>query len=67
MRLHKLFYVTIDYHQFYKMRALAAKKDGLYEEHACLALEGRIISCMYRTNFFTTIFESMSNLLKNII
>ncbi len=59
VRIHKLYYITIDYPQFFKMRSLAAKKDGLYEGHICMALEGRIVTCFYRLNYFNTVFDSM--------
>jgi len=60
VRLHKLYYITIDYHQFFKMRSLAMKKEGLYEGHICMALEGRIVTCFYRLNYFNSVFDSMS-------
>lgn len=37
----------------------ARKKDGYFEGHYCLALEGRLITFVYRSGFVCTMFEAL--------
>jgi hypothetical protein len=59
LRLVKFFYLTLRYRQFYKLSRTAHKRDGFFEHHYCLALEGRIISFLYRTGFVSNMFDSL--------
>lgn len=59
IRVVRLFYLTLSYKQFNKMARLAKKKDGLFASHFLLALEGRILSFLYRTGFVSNMFEAL--------
>jgi ribosomal protein S4 len=60
LRLVKLYYLTLVYKQFKKVARTARKKDGFFEGHYCLALEGRLIAFLYRTGFVASLFESLA-------
>lgn len=57
LRLLKLFYITISYRQFIRLNYTVRRKSGNFEENYLLALEGRIISCLYRTSIITSPFQ----------
>ena len=59
LRTVRLFYLTLTYKQFWRMAVNAKRKEGLFERHFCLALEGRLISFLYRTTFVSNMFESI--------
>lgn len=59
LRTTRLFYLTLTYKQFWRMAVNAKRKEGLFEKHFCLALEGRLISFLYRTSFVSNMFESI--------
>ena len=49
------------------MAVNAKRKEGLFERHFCLALEGRLISFLYRTSFISNMFESIQLVKQNFI
>lgn len=57
LRLVKLFYLTMHYHQFRQLARRTRVLDGCYEHNFLLALEGRLISFIYRTSFLPNIFQ----------
>ena len=57
LRLVKLFFLTLKYKQFRMIAIKAARKDGLFQNHFCSLLEGRLVSFVYRTNFLYSMFE----------
>ena len=57
LRLLKLFFLTLQYRQFRRIARVSMKKDGLFQNHFCANLEGRIVSFIYRTNFMYNMFE----------
>lgn len=59
LRLVKLFFLTLTYKQFNKMARRARTKDGFFGDHFLCALEGRLISLLYRTSFVSNMFESL--------
>jgi hypothetical protein len=59
LRVVRLFYLTLTYKHFNKMARLAKKKDGLFANHFLLALEGRILSFLYRTGFVSSMFDAI--------
>ena len=59
LRVVKLFYLTLKYKQFNKMAVASGKKDGSFENFFFLALEGRLLSFLYRTGFVSNMFESL--------
>lgn len=60
LRLVKYFYITLVYKQFRRMARAAHKKDGYFEGHYCLALEGRVVTFLYRTGFVATMQEAFT-------
>jgi hypothetical protein len=59
LRVVKLFYLTLTYKDFNKIARRSKKKDGSFENHYCLAIEGRLISFLYRTSFVSNMFEAL--------
>jgi ribosomal protein S4 len=57
LRLVKLFYLTLQYHQFRQLARRTRLLDGCYEHNFFLALEGRLVSFVYRTSFIPNIFQ----------
>lgn len=57
LRLVRLFFLTLTYRQFRKMANKAAAKDGNFESNYCTALEGRLVSMVYRSNLLYNMFE----------
>jgi hypothetical protein len=49
------------------MAIASRKKDGYFEGHYCLALEGRLISFLYRTGFVSNLFESLYYIKHNFV
>jgi len=60
IRIVKFFYLTLFYFQFRRMARAARKKDGFFEGHYCLALEGRMLTFLYRTGFVSDMFEALA-------
>ncbi len=60
IRIVKFFYLTLLYFQFRAMARNSRKKDGFFEGHYCLALEGRLLAFFYRTGFVADMFESLA-------
>jgi hypothetical protein len=60
IRIVKFFYLTLVYFQFRTMARNSRKKDGFFEGHYCLALEGRLLAFLYRTGFVADMFESLA-------
>lgn len=60
IRLVKFFYLILSYHHFKAMARAARKKDGFFEGHYCLALEGRLLNFIYRTGFVASLFEALA-------
>lgn len=60
LRLVKYFYITLVYKHFRLMARAAHKKDGYFEGHYCLALEGRVVTFLYRTGFVATMQEAFA-------
>lgn len=60
LRLVKLFYLTLKYKQFRIFAKRAAKKEGHFQQNYCLLLEGRMVSMVYRSNFYDNLFEILS-------
>lgn len=58
LRIVKFFYLTLKYFHFRRMARNARKKDGFFEGHYCLALEGRLLNFVYRTGFAADMFEA---------
>lgn len=59
IRAVRFFYLTLTYRQFNKMADKAQIKDGFFESNFILALEGRLISFLYRTGFVFNMFDSL--------
>jgi len=59
LRWTRLFYIVLSYKQFRRMARRAHRKDGFFEGHYCLALEGRVGNFLYRTGFVATLFEAL--------
>lgn len=59
LRMVKIFYLTLKYKHFKNMAIASVKKDGSFENHFFLALEGRLLSFLYRTGFASNMFESL--------
>ena len=57
LRLVKLFYLTLRYHQFRAYAIKASRSDGFFKFNYCFLLEGRLISLLYRSNFIISMFE----------
>jgi len=58
LRLVKFYYITLVYKQFRRLARQAHKQDGFFEGNYCLALEGRLVTFLYRTGFVTTLQEA---------
>jgi len=58
LRLARIFYITLTYKQFNKLARKAKKIDGFFGNNYLLALEGRLISFVYRTSFIATMWEA---------
>lgn len=67
IRLVKFFYLILTYKHFKAMARGARKKDGYFEGHYCLALEGRLITFLYRTGFVATMFEALRAVKSNFV
>ena len=59
IRVVKFFYLTLKYKHFKLMARNSRKKDGYFGHHYCLALEGRLLSFVYRTGFVSNLFEAL--------
>src|SRR3546814_14850719 len=57
LRLVKLFYLTLRYHQFRAYAIKASRSYGFFKFNYCFLLEGRLISLLYRSNFIISMFE----------
>lgn len=57
LRLVKLFYITFSYRQFRQLALTMRSKIGAFEENYLLALEGRLLSYLYRTSLMTNPFQ----------
>lgn len=57
LRLVKLFYLTMHYRQFRQLARTTRLLDGCFEHNFLLALEGRLISFVYRTSFLPNLFQ----------
>lgn len=57
LRLVKLYYLIYHYRQFNRLAKRLRKLDGLFEHNFCIALEGRLITALYRTGLVAHIFE----------
>lgn len=67
LRLHVLFYVTLEHKQFFRMRRSAAKKDGYFQYNFFHLLEGRVVSIVYRSNFFSDMFDSIKHVREGFV
>jgi len=56
LRLTRLYFITLQDHQFRKVFRSAAKQDGNFEVNYLRFLEGRIVSIIYRLNLSADIF-----------
>lgn len=56
LRLIKLFYITLHYHQFRQLARRTRRLDGCFEHNYFLALEGRLASFVYRTALVPNLF-----------
>jgi|ADGO01.1.fsa_nt_gi Ribosomal protein S4 and related proteins len=59
IRLTKLFYLTFTYRQFRRLAFEMRRKDGYYGHNFCLALEGRLVSAIYRSSLVSNLFQSI--------
>jgi hypothetical protein len=57
LRLVKLFYLTLHYHQFRQLAQRTRRLAGCFEHNFFLALEGRLVSFVYRTSFIPNPFQ----------
>lgn len=57
LRLVRLFYVSLTYKQLRAISCKAARMDGFFQSNFCFLLEGRLLSMVYRSNFFVSFFE----------
>ena len=57
LRLVRLYYLIYHYRQFNRLAKRIRKLDGLFEHNFCIALEGRLITALYRTGLVAHIFE----------
>jgi ribosomal protein S4 len=60
LRIVKFFYLTLKYKHFKCLARDSRKKDGYFGHHYCLAVEGRLISFVYRTGFVSNMFEALN-------
>jgi ribosomal protein S4 len=56
LRLVKLFYITLHYHQFRQLARRTRRLEGCFEHNYFLALEGRLASFVYRTAMAPNLF-----------
>lgn len=59
IRLCRLYFLTLQDHQFRNMFKLSSKLTGNLERNYCYLLECRTITIIYRTNFLANIFNCM--------
>jgi len=59
LRLVKLFYITFSYRQFRHLARTMRSRDGAFEQNYLLALEGRLLSYLYRSSLMTNPFQTM--------
>lgn len=59
IRLTRLFFITLQDHQFRALFKRASKADGNMDENYCFLLEGRAIMILYRTLFVSNPFEAI--------
>lgn len=57
LRLVKLYYINIAYHQFRALARRTRRMDGRFEWNFLLALEARIVSYIYRTSLVANPFQ----------
>jgi len=57
LRLVKLFYLTFHYHQFRQLAQRTRRLEGCFEHNFLLALEGRLVSFIYRTSLMPNLFQ----------
>lgn len=60
LRLTRLYFLTLQDHQFRKLFSKARKLTGDLESNYCHLLEGRLLPLFYRTNFLSNVFKVMS-------
>jgi len=65
LRLIKLFYLTLRYHQFRVYAIKASRADGFFKFNYCFLLEGRLLSLLYRSNFFISMFDMIELIKRN--
>ena len=59
LRLVKLFYINYTYRNFRRLANQMRRKDGMFEWNFLLALEGRLMSFLYRTSLVSNLFQCM--------
>ena len=59
LRVIKLFYVMYTYRQLKKIAKKAKSMYGIFEQNYLLIIECKLPSYIYRTSFFSTLFESI--------
>jgi len=60
IRLTRLYFLTLQDHQFRKLFTRARKLTGDLESNYCHLLEGRLLPLFYRTNYLSNIFKVIS-------
>ena len=59
LRLVKLFYINVSYHQFRQLASRTRRMYGRFEWNFLLALEARLMSYIYRTSLLCNPFQCM--------
>lgn len=67
IRLVRLFYLILTYKAFKALARKAHQKDGYFEGHYCLALEGRLVTMVYRSGFVATMFEALGAVRRRLV
>ena len=60
IRLTRLYFLTLQDHQFRKLFTKARKLTGDLQSNYCHLLEGRLLPLFYRTNFLSNLFKVIS-------
>lgn len=59
LRLARLFYIMYNYKHLKKLNYKAKKQDGIFEQNYLQLMECKLASFIYRSSFFSNMFESI--------
>lgn len=60
LRVARLFYIMYNYKHLKKLNYKAKKQDGFFEQNYIALMECKLASMIYRSSFFSNMFESIA-------